>query len=152
MGWYYGFKLHLVVSDRGEILACRLTPGNVDDRQPVLQLIQGLFGKLFGDRGYVSLPLVEQLLTQAGVRLITKVRKNMREQLVSLRDKLLLRKRAIIESVNDQLKNRCQFEHSRRRSPVNFAVRLLVGLCAYCHLPKKPSLDLDSRALALLAA
>ena len=151
VGWFYGFKLHLVVNDRGEVLAVCLTPGNVDDRRPVPRLARRLFGKLFGDRGYISQALVEQLFTTSGLRLITKVRKNMRERLVTYADKLLLRKRALIESVNDQLKNVCQIEHSRHRSPYNFLAHLLAGLIAYCHLPKKPSLHLD-RDFDLLVA
>lgn len=99
-----------------------------------------LFGKLFGDRGYISQALTEQLFTTQALRLITKVRKNMRERLLTYTDKLLLRKRALMESINDQLKNICQIEHSRHRSPYNFVVHLLAGLAAYCHQPKKPSL------------
>lgn len=151
VGWFYGFKLHLVVNDRGEVLAVCLTPGNVDDRRPVPRLVRRLFGKLFGDRGYISQALTEQLFTTQGLRLITKVRKNMRERLLAYADKLLLRKRALIESVNDQLKNVCQIEHSRHRSPYNFVVHLLAGLAAYCHQPKKPSLHLHPE-LDLLAA
>ena len=152
VGWFYGFKLHLVVNDRGELLAFCLTPGNVDDRRPVPRLIRRLFGKLFGDRGYISQPLAEQLLVEHGIQLITKVRKNMRERLLAYTDKLLLRKRALIESVNDQLKNICQIEHTRHRSPFNFLVHLLAGLIAYCHQPKKPSLHLDLEHLAMPAA
>src|SRR6185437_1311587 len=70
LGWFYGFKLHLVVNDRGELLAFCLTPGNVDDRRPVPRLVRRLFGKLFGDRGYLSQPLAEQLLIQYGLQLI----------------------------------------------------------------------------------
>jgi hypothetical protein len=141
MGWFYGFKLHLVVNDQGEILAFHLTPGNVDDRQPVPQLAQNLFGKLFGDKGYISQALFETLLAQ-GVQFVTHVRRNMRNRLMPLADKLLLRKRAIIETINDQLKNISQVEHSRHRSPVNFLINLVAGLIAYCHQPKKPSLNL----------
>lgn len=151
VGWFYGFKLHLVVNDRGELLAVCLTPGNVDDRRPVPRLVRRLFGKVFGDRGYISQALAEQLFTTQGLRLITKLRKNMRERLLTYTDKLLLRKRAIIESVNDQLKNICQIEHTRHRSPYNFLVHLLAGLIAYCHQPKKPSLHLH-RDFALLGA
>ncbi|MGZ3640063.1 MAG: IS982 family transposase, partial [Ktedonobacterales bacterium] len=140
VGWFYGFKLHLVVNDRGELLTFCLTPGNVDDRRPVPRLVRRLFGKLFGDRGYISQALAEQLFTTRGIVLITKLRKNMRERLLAATDKLLLRKRAIIESVNDQLKNICQIEHSRHRSPFNFLVHLFAGLTAYCHQPKKPAL------------
>ncbi len=143
VGWFYGFKLHLVVNDRGELLAFCLTPGNVDDRRAVPRLVRRLFGKLFGDRGYISQPLADQLLVEHGIHLMTKLRKNMRNRLLDHVDKLLLRKRAIIESVNDQLKNVCQIEHTRHRSPFNFLVHLLAGLIAYCHQPKKPSLHLD---------
>jgi hypothetical protein len=143
VGWFYGFKLHLVANDRGELLGFSLTPGNVDDRRPVPRLARRLFGKLFGDKGYISAALAEQLFTAQGLRLITRVRRNMRERLLTVTDKLLLRKRAIIESVNDQLKNICQIEHTRHRSPYNFLVHLLAGLIAYCHQPKKPSLHLD---------
>jgi hypothetical protein len=143
VGWCYGFKLHLVVNDRGELLAFCLTPGNIDDRKPVPRVVRRLFGRLFGDKGYISQPLAEQLLVTQGLRLITKLRKNMRNILLPLADRLLLRKRALIETIIDQLKNVCQIEHSRHRSPFNFLVHLLAGLVAYCHQPKKPSLDLD---------
>lgn len=128
------------INDRGDLLAFCLTPGNIDDRRPVPRLVRRLFGKLFGDRGYISQALTEQLFTTQALRLITKVRKNMRERLLTYTDKLLLRKRALMESINDQLKNICQIEHSRHRSPYNFVVHLLAGLAAYCHQPKKPSL------------
>ena len=149
MGWFFGFKLHLAVNDRGDLLACCLTPGNIDDRTPVPQLVKRLRGKLFGDRGYISAPLT-QLLFEQGLQLITRLRKNMKNQLMHLSDKLLLRKRAIIESIIDQLKNISQIEHSRHRSPTNFVVHLIAGLIAYSHQDKKPGLHLDD--LALLAA
>ena len=142
MGWFYGFKLHLVVNDCGELLACQITPGNVDDREPVLALSTRLFGKLIADRGYISQALFEQLLATVGVQLITKLRKNMKKRLLPLMDKLLLRKRAIIESIIDQLKNISQIEHTRHRSPVNCFINIIAGLIAYCHQPKKPSLNL----------
>jgi hypothetical protein len=142
MGWFYGFKLHLVVNDRGELLAFQLTPGNIDDRKPVPLLARDLFGKLFGDKGYISQALFEILFAH-GVELITSVRRNMKNRLLPLTDKLLLRKRAIIETINDQLKNISQIEHTRHRSPINFLVNLMAGLIAYCHQPKKPSLNLS---------
>jgi transposase len=143
VGWFYGFKLHLVVNDQGEILAFCLTPGNVDDRHPVPKLAKGLVGKLFGDKGYLSQPLAQQLLVTQGLHLITKLRKKMHNRLLEWSDRLLLRKRAIIETITDQLKNICQIEHSRHRSPINFLVNLIAGLIAYCHQPKKPSLRLQ---------
>lgn len=64
MGWFYGFKLHLAVNDQGELLACCLTLGNVDDRTPVASMGKHLRGKLFGDRGYISAPLTHLFFEQ----------------------------------------------------------------------------------------
>jgi len=149
MGWFYGFKLHLVVNDQGDLLAFHLTPGNVDDRAPVPALTKTLLGKLFADKGYISQSLVAQLLAR-GLHLVTGLRKNMKNQLMLLSDKLLLRRRAIIETVNDQLKNISQIEHSRHRSVDNFVVNLFAALIAYCLQPKKPSLNLSSHSLSVI--
>jgi len=150
-GWFFGFKLHLVINDRGELLSVYLTPGNVDDRNPVPRLLRKLFGKVFGDKGYISQPLRDFLRQTFGVQLITKLRSNAKNQLpMPLIDRILLRKRAIIESVIDQLKNISQIEHSRHRSVANFLVNLLCGLIAYARQPKKPSLGKE--ALACLRA
>jgi hypothetical protein len=146
MGWFYGFKLHLVVNDRGELVALTLTPGNVDDRRPVPRLARAMWGKLFGDKGYLSHNLAAQLLEQ-GLELVTHVRKNMARRLLSLSDKLLLRKRAIIETITDQLKNISQIEHSRHRSFANFMVNLMAGLLAYTFQAKKPSLNIQIHQL-----
>jgi len=113
MGWFYGFKLHLIVNDCGELIAFHLTPGNVDDRTPVPSMCRHVFGKLFGDKGYLSKTLFKELWEE-GVQLITMLRKNMKNQLVVLQDKLLSRKRSIIETINDQLKNISQIEHPRQ--------------------------------------
>lgn len=145
-GWFYGFKLHLVVNEHGEILSIKVTPGNVDDRTPVPDLIEGLFGKLFGDKGYLSKPLAEKLSTK-NVELITSARKNMKQKSHSLIDKILLRKRFIIETIIDQLKNISQIEHTRHRSVWNFFGNLIAGLIAYCHQPKKPSLNLVEQGI-----
>src|SRR5438874_3186913 len=139
--WFYGFKLHLVINDEGELLGVKITAGNIDDRGPVPELARALFGKLFGDRGYISQALFEQLWQQ-GVQLITKLRKNMKNKLLPLFDKLLLRKRSLVETINDQLKNISQIEHSRHRSPFNFFVNLIAGLVAYTFREKKPSLNI----------
>jgi hypothetical protein len=149
MGWFYGFKLHLVVNDRGELLAFRITPGNVDDREPVPELTQGLTGKLIGDRGYISSQLFH-ILWERGLHLVTKIRKNMHNKLMPLVDKLLLRKRAIIETINDQIKNIQQIEHTRHRSVVNAMVNVLAALVAYTHQPRKPSLNISKNELKLL--
>lgn len=149
MGWFYGFKLHLVVNEYGEILTFHLTPGNVDDRGPVPLMMQDIFGKVFADKGYLSKKLFAQLL-QENVELITGIRKNMKNQLMSLADKILLRKRSIIETINDQLKNISQIEHSRHRSFTNFLVNLVAGLLAYCFQSKKPSLNIDPMLPAIV--
>jgi hypothetical protein len=151
MGWFFGFKLHLVVNDQGELLGCYLTAGNVDDRKPVPHLAKHLFGKLFGDKGYISQELTAQLMDTLGVHLVTFLRSNMKGRLLSHNDVVLLRKRAIIETINDQLKNISQIEHSRHRSPVNFIVNLFAGLIAYCRQPKKPSLRLDDYPMISIA-
>jgi hypothetical protein len=143
MGWFFGFKLHLVVNDRGEILQFCITPGNVDDRKPVPGLVKKLFGKLFGDKGYISQTLAKTLREMFDIQLITKLRKNMKNQLMLMTDRILLRRRAIVESIIDQLKNISQIEHSRHRSVPNFVVNVLCGLIAYCRKPTKPSLGLD---------
>ena len=130
------------------MLAFQLTPGNVDDRKPVPQMSNNLWGKLVGDRGYLSQPLFEQLF-ERGLQLITPLRKNMKNRLVVLDDKLLTRKRAVIETIIDQLKNISQILHTRHRSTTNFAVNLIAGLIAYTWQAKKPSLHLSDKDLAL---
>ncbi len=144
IGWFFGLKLHFIINDKGEILDFVLTPGNVDDRQPLLgtNLLARIYGKLFRDKGYISQSLFEKLFID-GIHLITKLRKNMKNSLMLISDKILLRKRALIESVCDELKNICQIEHTRHRSQEGFIVNLLSGLITYSYLPKKPSLNLE---------
>lgn len=144
-GWFFGFKLHVVFNDHGELLDFMLTPGNLHDIKALPRLAKRLFGKLFGDKGYISAALFRTLFDSHHVQLITTLKRNMKNQLMPLVDKLLLRKRAIAETIIDQLKNISQIEHTRHRSPVNFLVNLLCGLIAYCHQPSKPSLGLDLR-------
>ena len=156
MGWFFGFKLHLIINDRGEILSFYLSEGNVDDRNIDIMtaMTKDIFGKLFGDKGYISKALAE-LLFQDGIQLMTKVRKNMKKQNLSDVDAILLRKRALVESVNDELKNICKVEHTRHRSVKGFLVNLVAGLAAYCFFPKKPSLNItpiETNQLSLWAA
>jgi hypothetical protein len=141
MGWFYGFKLHIVISDKGEILNFAVTQANVDDREPLKNesFLRAVFGKLFADKGYISQRLTEILFTD-GIHLITGIRNNMKNSLMSMADKIMLRKRSVIETVNDELKNICQLEHSRHRSFTNFISNLVAGLIAYAFLPKKPSI------------
>lgn len=129
-GWFYGCKVHLVISEGGELLAAMFTPGHVDDRKPVPQFARRLFGKLIGARGSRSQTLFSQLWDQ-GIQLLTTLKKKMRPRLLPRRDKMLLRKRRLIETVNDQLKHICQLEHTRHRSPTNCFVNVLSALIAY---------------------
>lgn len=145
--WFYGFKLHLIINDSGELLRIHLTKGNVDDRAPVPQMVRDLWGVLYGDRGYLSQELSSFLMVEEGVELITKIKKNMRQKLLSVFDKLMLRKRAIMETVIDQLKNISQIEHTRHRSWQNFLGNLAAGLIAYTYQEKKPHLNLKIRQL-----
>ncbi len=149
IGWFFGFKLHLVINEIGELLSFKLTPGNTDDRQPVPDLVKGIFGKIFGDKGYISQKLFAQLF-ESGLQLITPNKQNMKNRLIPLIDKLMLRKRSIIETVNDQLKNISHIVHSRHRSVCNFMVNLIAGLVAYTHQSKKPSLSIPRTDLSQL--
>lgn len=141
-GWFYGFKLHLIINEYGEIVSYAITPGNIADNNAniIKKLVKKFTGKLCGDRGYLSKSLFESLYSK-GIKLITKLKKNMKNQMMEMHDKLMLSKRGIIEATNGILKGTCQIEHSRHRSPVNFFVNLISGLVAYCFLPKKPSLN-----------
>ena len=145
-GWFFGFKLHLVVNDQGELLSVCLTRGNVNDRKPVPKLVKRLIGKLFGDKGYISKKLTELLALQ-DVELITTLRKNMKPRVLAAFDKLLLRKRSIIETINDQLKNTFNLEHTRHRSLTNFVVNVMACVVAYTYQEKKPSLNLRRQDL-----
>ena len=142
MGWFFGFKLHLICNERGELLNFMVTPGDVDDRKPLenKRFIEMIFDKLVADKGYISKNLFQKLFVD-GIQLITKLKSNMKGALMTVSDRVLLRKRAIIESVNDELKNIAQIEHSRHRSVCNFAANLLGAVAAYCYFPKKPSIQ-----------
>jgi hypothetical protein len=143
-GWFFGFKLHIIINDKGEILSFVITQGNVDDREPLNSesFIKSVFGKLYADRGYISQTLRDILFVD-GIHLVTKLRNNMKGGEIPLQDKINLRKRAVIESVNDELKNICQIEHTRHRSFTNFITNLIAGLLAYSFLPKKPSINAE---------
>jgi hypothetical protein len=150
IGWFFGFKLHIIINEIGGLLSVKFTKGNVNDCSPVLEMAKNLFGKLFGDKGYISKELSEKLL-ENNVQLITGIRKNMKNKLMPLIDKILLRKRSIIETVNDQLKNISDIEHSRHRSIKNFLINILCSLIAYTHQDKKPSITgINNEMLAFI--
>jgi hypothetical protein len=141
MGWFHGFKLHIVINDKGEILNFTITQANVDDRTPLKKksFLDKIYGKLYADKGYIGKDLMQLLFTD-GLHLITHIKNNMKNSLMTMSDKILLRKRSVIETVNDELKNICQIEHSRHRSFTNFLSNIVAGLIAYSFLPKKPSI------------
>lgn len=144
MGWFFGFKLHLICNEKGEVLNFIITPGDVDDRKPLEYkvFVEFIYGKLVGGKGYIGKNLFQRLFVD-GIQLITKLKSNMKGALMSVSDKLLLRKRAIIETVNDELKNIAQVEHSRHRSFENFIVNMLGAIAAYCVFPKKPCIHVQ---------
>ena len=144
MGWLFGFKLHLIINDKGEILNFMFTPGNVDAREPLKQdkFLKNIKGKLCADKGYIGWALFENLF-MGGIQFVTKVKNNMRNSLMSVADKILLRKRALIETVNDELKNIAQIEHSRYRSFSNFIANSLSAIAAYCFFEKKPAIEVN---------
>lgn len=112
----------------------------MDDRNIKLRtsMTNDIFGKLFGDKGYISKALAD-LLWGNGIQMITKPRKIMKDSNISQADKIMLRKRAIIECVNDELKNICKLQHTRHRSVSNFLMNTMGALSAYHFFPKKPS-------------
>ena len=144
MGWFFGFKLHLICNEKGEVLNFIITPGDVDDRKQLeyKAFVEFIYGKLVGDKGYIGKNLFQRIFVD-GIQLITKLKSNMKGALMSVSDKLLLRKRAIIETVNDELKNIAQVEHSRHRSFENFIVNMLGAIAAYCVFPKKPCIHVQ---------
>ena len=141
MGWFFGFKLHIVINHIGEIMAFCLTPGNTDDRKPVPGLFKNLKGLAAGEKGYISKKLADDL-AQSDIKLITKTRSNMKPVELSRFEKFFLAKRAIVEAVIGQLKEVCQIEHTRHRKPDNFLINTLAALTAYTLKPTKPSINL----------
>lgn len=143
VGYFFGFKLHLVVNHLGELMSFCLTKGNVDDRQPLSKLFKGLTGLSAGDKGYLS-KKQEQNLAAKGLKLITKVRSNMKKRVLNKFENYFLRQRSLIETIIGQLKAICQIEHTRHRKPDNFVINLLAALAAYIIRPRKPHLKLNA--------
>lgn len=140
-GWFFGFKLHIVINESGEIMSFYLTPGNVDDRKTVNYLTQNLKGWLFADRGYLSQKL-EVSLYEKGIELITKTKKNMKKKVIDPLKSYYLNKRNIIETVFDQLKNTFTIDHSRYRSVMSMQINVLSCLLSYFFKSEKPSLKI----------
>jgi len=148
MGWFYGLKLHVVINHKGEIMAVKITQGNVDDRAPLSDLLKHLNGKVFGDKGYIDKKIFKQLWDN-GIHLITGIRRNMKNYLMSWLDKWLLRKRFIIETVFGVLKKDMGLEHTRHRSPVNAFVHILSCLVAYSINNTKPQIRINKNKINL---
>jgi hypothetical protein len=143
IGWFFGFKLHLIINTKGEIVAFTITSGNVSDNNEAVltMLTKNLTGRFYGDKGYIVNPELFQKLFSQGIQFITKIRKNMKNKLMSLTDRLFLKKRGLIESVGSILKECLGLEHSRHRSVIGFFVHVFSTLAAYHFRPKKPSIQ-----------
>jgi hypothetical protein len=152
VGWFYGFKLHVIINHFGEIIAFYITPGNVSDnnKNVLIKLTKKVFGKLFGDRGYLINEELFKKLYSSGIHLMTKIRKNMTNKLLSMQDKLLLRKRGVIESVGSILKESESLEHTRHRSLSGFFAHVIATLVAYNFRENKPSIVDKSRVVGLI--
>jgi hypothetical protein len=139
LGWFFGFKLHLVFNHQRQIVALKLTPGNVNDTTPVPQLTRDLIGKLFGDKGYVGQDLARRLLRR-GLVLMTRVRRNMKRLPVSFLDKALLNGRNIVETIIGHIKEFSSLRLPKHRSVFNGFTHLTAAIVAYQlnPLPPKP--------------
>ena len=129
-GWFMGFKLHVVINNKGAIMAIKITSANSSDLSEADNITTGLQGKIFGDKAYISKDLFNNLYSR-GLRLFTGIRKDMKNHLLDLEDKILLRKRSLIESVFNVLKKTMNLEHSRHRSTTNFLVHILACVNAF---------------------
>ena len=146
MGWFYGLKLHFVINHKGQIMALKITPGNAADSTVLDEITRHLAGKLYADKGYIGRELFHKLWRR-GLHLITSIRRNMRNYLMPLADKVMLRKRFVIETVLDTLKSEMGLEHSRHRSVINAMVPILSCLVAYAFRPGKPAISLTAQKI-----
>lgn len=149
-GWFYGLKLHLIINHLGEIISIWLTPGNVadNDKELVLKMCHRLHGKLFGDKGYISSKLFGELF-EKGIQMFTTIKRNMKNKLVHIEDRIFIMKRGVVESVIELLKAACDIDHTRHRSPVNAIVNLWAAIAAYCFFERKPSILIPNASLML---
>jgi hypothetical protein len=149
VGWFYGFKLFLVINHKGEIMNFTVTAGNKADNdvKNCLKLLNGLKGKVYGDRGFISKELTEKCMEQ-GIKIVTKIKRNMKNKLIEIEDKMMLSKRGIIESVFNILELICNIEHTRHRSVWNFMSHICSGIVAYSFIDKKPTIEKNYKFLA----
>jgi Transposase DDE domain len=149
MGWFFGFKLHVVCDFMGNIIKCRITKGSTNDLKVGKEMLKGLTGKIFADKGYINKKVFLELLDK-GLILITGIKKNMKNRLIEMWDKILLKKRSLIESVFNIMKNTLHLEHSRHRSVINAGVYYITTLIAYCWKPNKPQIKFNKQEAQLL--
>ena len=142
MGWFFGFKLHVVINHIGEIVDLSLSGGNIHDLKMVEPLSKNIFGYLFGDKGYISKSKAKKLREEHGINLITNVRSNMKSTYKTPFEKAMLSKRFLIETVFGKLKSSTNIEHSRHRSPKNFLVNIFSSLVSYNKWSKKPRITM----------
>ena len=140
MGWFFGFKLHVVCDSLGRLVSLLITPGNTDDRKFALKLLKGLRGLCVADAGYVSKKLMQELYQQ-GLLLLTDVRNSMK-RLMSETQHGLLKLRQRIEGVFSCLKHRLKAEASIARSPLGYLSR-----CLYACLTFALSKELEIKTL-----
>jgi len=139
MGWFFGFKLHIVINHKGQIMAVKITRGNVDDREPLDRITDNLQGVIVLDKGYISKELFRKLY-ERGLKMIVGIRKGMKNILMNTAEKLLLRKRFVVETVFDILKSETNICHTRHRSPTNAAVNIISAIIAYTFRTNKPAM------------
>jgi len=151
MGWFYGFKLHVICDFAGNIVKCRITHGAANDLKIGADMMKDLKGKIYADKGYIGKKEFLGLLDK-GLILITGIKKNMKNRLLEIWDKILLKKRSLIESVYNILKNTLHLEHSRHRSVINAGVYYITTLIAYCWKPNKPQIKFTKQEKQLLQA
>lgn len=138
-GWFHGFKLHIVINEKGELMNIQITKGNTNDVSVLEDLVNGLIGKLYGDKGYISTKVANRLFLK-DLQLITGLKKTMKNKLIPIYDKIMLRKRSLVETVFDFMKNKFNLEHTRHRSPWNFLVHILATVLAYQFKENKPKI------------
>ncbi len=149
MGWFFGFKFHLLINHKGEVISLNITPDNTNDRTPIPDLCKNFTGKLYADKGYIGKNLSE-ILKASNIDLVTTVRKNMKDKVISAFDRAMLSKRYIIKTVNYQLKNISQIEHSRHRSKTSFMLNVISGIGAYCLKKQKLHIKLSDCELDMI--
>jgi IS5 family transposase len=132
-------KIHGIVNTKGEIVRLVITPGNVNDRTPVPDMIKGLTAKLIGDKGYLSKKLFQQLFEQ-GVTLITNIKRNRKNRLMEIADKFMLMRRSFLETIFSSLKSLNTLIHHKHRCVINAFSHLMAGFINYQLRDDKPSL------------